>query len=59
MVSDVRMPGMDGPRLAAAIRALRQGSGPPVILLSSLGERLDEATVAGSDQQTGETGRVA
>ena len=49
VISDVRMPGMDGTTLATEIRAMRPGPPLPVILLSSVGERLaDDAPVAGN-----------
>jgi CheY-like chemotaxis protein len=47
VISDVSMPEMDGTVLATKVRAIR--SGPPVILLSSVGERLpDGVPVAGN-----------
>ncbi len=49
VLSDLRMPGMDGLALAAAIRAATEKAPLPVLILSSVGERLPaDAPVAGS-----------
>jgi CheY-like chemotaxis protein len=46
VVSDVRMPGMDGIQLAAAIRSARGDEAPPIVLLSSAGHRERDAGIA-------------
>ncbi len=43
VVTDLRMPDLDGLALAAAIRSTRGADGPPIIVLSSLGQRDREA----------------
>ena len=49
VLSDLRMPEMDGLALAAAIRGSTQAAPLPVIILSSVGERMpSDAPVAGS-----------
>ena len=45
VLTDMRMPELDGLQVAEAIRASRQGA-PPVIVLSSLGQRERDATFA-------------
>jgi PAS domain S-box-containing protein len=43
VVTDLRMPDLDGLGLAAAIREARAASAPPVVVLSSLGQRERDA----------------
>jgi CheY-like chemotaxis protein len=46
IVSDMRMPDMDGLQLAAAIRRIRETAAPPFVLLSSAGHRERDADLA-------------